>query len=210
VPSREIVLESLAPVIAARAPACDGRRCGSRRTPGASPYVSALSQDDDHEKRRGFPRTLASQRKISATKGVAVASSTWQKRFGRFADLVGKWTGQPLVFMVNVLLIVLWLASGPFLPLQPRRRGSLRRRRRRCHPERERVSGNASERALGSSETYSAGGGGSEPAVEAPPSGAGCSATVAVVDLVDQEHETSTPSKSRAEACSGCSHWPNR
>lgn len=45
----------------------------------------------------------------------SVAPSKWQKRFSLFADLVGKWTGQPLVFLVNVLLVLLWLMSGPFL-----------------------------------------------------------------------------------------------
>jgi low affinity Fe/Cu permease len=52
---------------------------------------------------------------MSATKEVVVASSKWHERFSRFADRVGGWTGQPLVFVVNVLLIVLWLTSGPFL-----------------------------------------------------------------------------------------------
>jgi low affinity Fe/Cu permease len=48
-------------------------------------------------------------------KEVPVTGSTWQRRFSRFADLVGRWTGQPFVFLVNVLLVLLWLMSGPFV-----------------------------------------------------------------------------------------------
>jgi len=39
----------------------------------------------------------------------------WRKRFSRFADGVGAWTGRPLIFVVNVLLVLLWLTSGPFV-----------------------------------------------------------------------------------------------
>ena len=44
-----------------------------------------------------------------------MAASTWHKWFSRFADIVGRWVGQPLVFLVNVLLVLLWLMSGPFV-----------------------------------------------------------------------------------------------
>ena len=44
-----------------------------------------------------------------------MAASTWQMWFSRFADIVGRWVGQPLVFLVNVLLVLLWLMSGPFV-----------------------------------------------------------------------------------------------
>jgi low affinity Fe/Cu permease len=43
------------------------------------------------------------------------APSAWRLRFSRFADAVGNWTGQPLVFLVNVLLVAVWLFSGPIV-----------------------------------------------------------------------------------------------
>jgi len=41
--------------------------------------------------------------------------SPWKKRFSRFADLIGRWTGQPQILLINILLVILWLSAGPLL-----------------------------------------------------------------------------------------------